>query len=113
MFEKVPEGIYILNSGLVYDNFDSLISELFIESVYDERFLIKKDNKYYNINNDQYDTITNSYVNIAISDLSQQIKDKGFYLRNINKDVTINDETFKPINKFSNFSIIKRRKKLS
>lgn len=110
MFEKVPAGIYIFNSGLSYNDFDSLISELFIESVYDEKFLLKKNNMYYTINNDQYDTITNSYINIAISDLPQQIADKGFYLRNINKDVTVNDETFKPIDKFSNFSVIRRRK---
>ena len=110
MFENVPAGIYILNSGLAYNDFNALISELFIESVYDEKFLLKENNKYYTINNDQYDTITDSYINIAISDLSQQIKDKGFYLRNINKVVTVNDETFKPINKFSNFSVIRRRK---
>lgn len=110
MFEKVPAGIYIFNSGLPYRDLNALISELFIESVYDEKFLLKKDDMYYTINSDQYDTVTNSYINIAISDLSQQIVDKGFYLRNINKDVTVNDETFKPINKFSNFSVIKRRK---
>ena len=67
------------------------------------KFLIKKDNLYYNLEN--YNEETKSYN--AISDFTiDNIDDYSFNINDLFMEITINEETFKPIDKFDNFQLI-------
>lgn len=76
---------------------------------WEERYyLIRKGVNYYNINNDNYDLLTKGYNNLTINGpLYDLFKNNGFLLQSLFDEVTIEDETFKPIEKFNNFNIVK------
>ena len=80
-----------------------------IEAIY---ILLKSNNKYYSILDDNYDTASKMYNEIIITDIDKDFKTYGFVPNDLLKDVTINGETFKPIDKFSNFSIISEKEKV-
>ena len=67
---------------------------------------IKQNNKYYSFSKDNYDTTTKMYKEITLDDINN-----GLYLcqlTDLTKEVTIGDETFRPIDKFSNFKIVSK-----
>lgn len=63
--------------------------------------LLKKDNQYFSINDILYNTETQSYNPLSFLDYSQ-----AFQLYKLFESVSINGETFKPIDKFDNFQIL-------
>ena len=65
---------------------------------------IKQDNKYYGFSNDNYDTTTKMYKEVTLENI-KNLKDNNLIL-NLTKETTIGDETFKPIDKFTNFQLI-------
>lgn len=108
MFKNVPKGTYIIGTDLAWDNRNSLISELFFEYV-PSKCLIKKDNKIYSISNDNYNISTKNYNEITIEEdktIADVFNEKSFTIDDLFNEVTIEDETFKPIDKFNNFKLI-------
>lgn len=105
VFKGVKPGIYVINGGT---SKGTLISELFIE---DEVFhLIHSNNKYYSPNDKYYDINNKVYTDIPVTtenSLQDIFKNNHFDLNALFEEVNINDEIFKPIDKFKNLSIIK------
>ena len=102
MFKNVQPGIYHFNADTT--NYHSLLSEIFLEINY--IYLIRKNNKYYNIDNENYDIVEKEYSNLTQnSDILDLFKNKSFALDSLFQEVTINDETFKPIDKFDKFRL--------
>ena len=67
---------------------------------------IKQNNKYYSFSKDNYDTATKMYKEITSDDINNDL-----YLCNVSdltKEVTIGEETFKPIDKFDNFQFVSK-----
>jgi alpha-tubulin suppressor-like RCC1 family protein/uncharacterized protein YbcV (DUF1398 family) len=85
------------NANRLHDIYD------IIRTIY---LLLKSNNKYYSILEDNYDDSSKMYNEIIITDINRDLETYGFSSNDLLKDVTINGETFKPIDKFSNFSII-------
>ena len=69
-------------------------------------FLIKMNNNFYSIKNKYYDIETKSYIPIEENNISTNYNDYCFGMPELFQTITINDETFKPIDKFDNFSLI-------
>ena len=67
---------------------------------------IKQNNKYYSFSKDNYDTTTKMYREITIDDINNDLY--GNRIDNLITEVTIGDETFRPIDKFSNFKIVSK-----
>ena len=65
---------------------------------------IKQDNKYYGFSDDNYDTTTKMYKEVTLDNI-KNLK-YGNLIFNLTKETTIGDETFKPIDKFTNFQLI-------
>lgn len=71
--------------------------------------LILYNNKYYSIKKENYNTITQTYN--EITDLAQDnYETYGFEIDDLFKELTINSETFKPIDKFNNFQLVTNKK---
>ena len=72
-------------------------------------YLIYENNRYYNIKNENYDILEKKYVNIPFSnDLVTLFKENSFpSLSELSEEKNISGETFKPLDKFSNFKIKK------
>lgn len=109
MFKNIQPSIYIFNSGLNYNSNDSVFSEWFIEFVDIDFNLIFNDG-YFTISKEQYDITGKKFIEIFTKE--NQSIDKLFInnsvkLSDICRDITINDETFKPIDKFQDFKIRK------
>jgi hypothetical protein len=90
------------------------IYSIFFESLLVNNQLLFKDNCYYNIDPLNYDTLSKNY-NKLIVPAGQTIQDiynnsKIPNLTNVFTPTTINGETFKPIDKFSNIKIRKSKK---
>ena len=69
-------------------------------------FYIKQNNKYYSFSKDNYDTVTKMYKEITSDDINNNL-----YLCNLSdltEEVTIGEETFKPIDKFNNFQFVSK-----
>ena len=69
-------------------------------------FYIKQNNKYYSFSKDNYDTATKMYKEITSDDINNNL-----YLCNLSdltEEVTIGEETFKPIDKFNNFQFVSK-----
>ena len=69
-------------------------------------FYIKQNNKYYSFSKDNYDTATKMYKEITSDDINNNL-----YLCNLSdltEEVTIGEETFKPIDKFDNFQFVSK-----
>ena len=72
----------------------------------EELSYIKQNNKYYSFSKDNYDTTTKMYKEITLDDINN-----GLYLcqlTDLTKEVTIGEETFKPIDKFDNFQFVSK-----
>ena len=72
----------------------------------EELSYIKQNNKYYSFSKDNYDTTTKMYREITLDDINN-----GLYtsqLTDLTKEVTIGEETFKPIDKFDNFQFVSK-----
>lgn len=68
------------------------------------KILIKYNNQYYSINSEFYNTDTKMYT-----PLDNLTMDSGFDIFQLFNSITINTETFRPIDKFDNFSIISEK----
>lgn len=77
---------------------------LLTEEEYNQSNYIKQDNKYYGFSDDNYDTTTKMYKEITLDDI-KNLKYNSL-ISNLTKEITIGDETFKPIDKFTNFQLI-------
>ena len=67
---------------------------------------IKQNNKYYSFSKDNYDATTKMYREITLDDINN-----GLYpcrLTDLISEVTIGEETFKPIDKFDNFQFVSK-----
>lgn len=65
---------------------------------------IKQDNKYYGFSDDNYDTITKMYKEVTLDNIKNL--EYSNLISNLTKETTIGDETFKPVDKFTNFQLI-------
>jgi len=65
------------------------------------RILIKKDNLYFSILDEFYDTKTKTYTPLSELDFT-----KSFNANLLTKKIMINNESFYPMNKFNNFKVI-------
>ena len=77
---------------------------LLTEEEYNQGNYIKQDNKYYGFSDDNYDTTTKMYKEVTLENI-KNFKYNNLIL-NFTKETTIGDETFKPIDKFTNFQLI-------
>lgn len=77
---------------------------LLTEEEYNQSSYIKQDNKYYGFSDDNYDTTTKMYKEVTLDDI-KSLK-YGNSTLNLTKETTLGDETFKPIDKFTNFQLI-------
>lgn len=68
-------------------------------------YLLKSGDAYYSVNNAEYDTNTKTYT--ALSGVTaDNFNSYGFPISALLSDVTIGDETFKPITKFKSFKLV-------
>lgn len=65
---------------------------------------IKQDDKYYGFSDDNYDTTTKMYKEVTLDNIKNL--EYSNLISNLTKETTIGDETFKPIDKFTNFQLI-------
>ena len=65
------------------------------------KYLLKSNGKIYSIKNEYYDSNTKTYNELS----ENQYEDGYFLLSELTSDVTINEETFKPIDKFTSFKL--------
>lgn len=107
MFKQVPPGRYRFRSDLSYDNRNSLISELFFESSY-KPVLISMNGKYYSIKESNYNSETKLFNAVDNID-DDYFNNNCFYESDMFKELVINGETFKPIDKFDNFKFISNK----
>ena len=68
-------------------------------------YLVKKDGKYYSIKSENYDTTNKTYTEINDINVSN-FSTYAFRINELFNETTINDETFIPLDKFDNFSLI-------
>ena len=96
------KGRYKLVNYLNYVSF----TEWFVESVASN--LIKSNNRYYSIHEEFYDSSTKSYI--PLDNLTtENFTEKAFSLSELTTEITIGDETFRPIDKFDQFQLISQR----
>lgn len=67
---------------------------------------IKQGDKYYSFSKDNYDTTTKMYREITLDDINNDLY--LCKLTDLTKEVTIGEETFKPIDKFDNFQFVSK-----
>lgn len=101
IFENISPGTYKITSSGSYVS----VTELFIEN--SVSFLIKQNSDYYNISETNYSTLKKSFIPLIINNLHDDIISNSINLDNLSKDKIIGDETFKPIEKFINYQIVK------
>lgn len=76
------------------------------------KYLINYNKLIYSIRENYYSSATKNYVPMNIdnnSNISQVIDSEGFYLSDINKEITKDDETFKPVDKFEDYTLIMKK----
>lgn len=94
----IPEGYVAANTG-------GIITKTY-------GLLLKSNDKYYSINEECYNSSTKSYTELAdITDDS--FATYGFSIEDLIADLTIDSETFKPIDKFTSFSLVSIEEKSS
>ena len=74
-------------------------------STKENKFIIEMDGKYYSAKKDNYDADTKKYREITFS-THDEFYNYAVDLSILNTNITINDETFKPIDKFTNYKLI-------
>ena len=67
---------------------------------------IKQNNKYYSFSKGNYDTETKMYKEITLDDINNNLYLCS--LSDLTEEVTIGEETFKPIDKFNNFQFVSK-----
>ena len=72
-----------------------------------QKILIKKNNKYYTINSEKYNPTLNMFDELSNFSIDN-FDDYSFSIDDLFTEVTIGDETFKPIDKFDNFQIVSK-----
>ena len=82
------------------DGHSGCLTELYCDL--NNQLLIKKDNKIYSIKDEFYNTDTQMYDEIN----DANIKVNGFYISELFEEKNINNEVFRPIDKFDNFRFI-------
>lgn len=80
------------------------LSDLKISTFAKNTTYIKQDNKYYGFSDDNYDTTTKMYKEVTLDNI-KNLKYSNLIF-NLTKETTIGNETFKPIDKFTNFQLI-------
>lgn len=103
----LPKGTYRFNGGSSEPY--RIDSEWYIERL-PEPVVIKKDNNYYTIDPSYYDVTTGTYNPIAGLN-SGDISSLGFEVSNMFAEITVGSETFKPIDKFDNFTFVTTEEK--
>ena len=93
---------------LIINNYDMITNENSSYGVYTGQYawplyvcLLKHDNLYYSIMSIFYDTSTKEYIPLPEVDFSYK-----FTIDKLFEEVTLNGETFKPIDKFDTFSLV-------
>lgn len=76
-------------------------AEWFLEKAY-PKILLEENNNYYSVLADNYNINTHSYNPVTINSFSE----KKFNIRKLFEEITIAQETFRPIDKFTNFKIL-------
>ena len=69
-------------------------------------YYIKQNNKYYSFSKDNYDTENKMYKEITLDDMNNNLYQAQ--LTDLTKEITIGEETFKPIDKFDNFQFVSK-----
>lgn len=80
------------------------LSDLKISTFAKDTTYIKQDNKYYGFSDDNYDTTTKMYKEVTLDNIKNL--EYSNLIFNLTKETTIGNETFKPIDKFTNFQLI-------
>lgn len=92
----LPAGRYKFSFNAGY----RLDSEWFIEKL--PLYILKQDGKYYSIKDENYDSEIGMYDEISLSDFNTM----KCSINKLYEEITIGGETFKPIDKFTRFTII-------
>ena len=71
------------------------------------KYILNVRNKYYSIKDKHYNRERKIYESIGNKLDILSIKEEGFDIKELLEDKTINDETFKPIDKFNRFKLDK------
>ncbi|WP_312369041.1 hypothetical protein [Lachnoclostridium sp.] len=70
-------------------------------------YLLKSNNLYYNLSEDSYDMTNHNYIGVSDeNNLSDLLSSSTLSLDYIGTEITINEEKFRPIDKFDEFSIV-------
>ena len=85
---------------------DEEIFLLYNYLMYKDYNYIKQDDRYYGFSDDNYNTDTQMYNEITLDNINSYLY--GNSVSNLTTEVTIGDETFRPIDKFSNFKIVSK-----
>lgn len=85
---------------------DEEIFLLYNYLMYKDYNYIKQDDRYYGFSDDNYNTDTQMYNEITLDNINSYLY--GNSVSNLTTEVTIGDETFKPIDKFDNFKIVSK-----
>ena len=110
--QKTIHSVSLITNSSSYFIFDCLdIDEngkLFSQEEYNKMMscYIKQNNKYYSFSKDNYDTTTKMYREITLDDVNNDLY--LCKLTDLTKEVTIGEETFKPIDKFDNFQFVSK-----
>lgn len=104
LFKEMEPGTY----KVVCDGTYTSMTEWFIEvsSVY----LIKKDKYYYNVQDENYDYLNKEYNSLVVQNLEETFdKEPMLSFNELFEEKNINEEIFKPITKFDDFSICRKK----
>lgn len=85
---------------------DEEIFLLYNYLMYKDYNYIKQDDRYYGFSDDNYNTDTQMYNEITLDNINSYLY--GNSVSNLTTEVTIGEETFRPIDKFSNFKIVSK-----
>lgn len=106
VYEQLPAGTYrVRGTGTYY------ASEVYVESLTGYMYLINSSNLMYNVKDTNYDTKNKKYLPIShnsdIETTNQFFNKNRLEFSELFEDKIINEEEFKPINKFNNFTILR------
>ena len=96
-----------IDSNYLITNYDNTLYGVYSGEEYsweNIKYFIKQQDKYYTIKEEKY--VGNFYEELTLDEINNNYDDLGFTLLEFITDVTINGETFKPIDKFEEFSIV-------
>lgn len=104
LFKEIVPGTYKIVCDATYVS----MTEWFIET--SATYLIRDSKGYYNVDNINYDYLTKSYKSLAVQSLQESFdNDSISSLNELFEQKNINEEVFKPIDKFGQFTICRRK----